>query len=354
MCKRNNRCLSKTKGSIVMFNKFRYLFLKLCIEFIKKSRIFKKTGCALTSSSFSFKVNSLKSSSRVAVVFFDSKITHIGDQIFFDTLIQNLCISFDHVDIISTNAMKGYFKFFGHNVIDKLDFDPSKYDLMITRIEELFNFKNFTKFDNFKNHKSKTIFINTVEKSIQDRITVEIVRSVYQCIRVEPPNINLIPRAPSGLFQESALDENKEYLIYSNYVDSGWFRIGKNDRKLLQDCAIKLAKEHGFTILHVGTLKDKDNDTQTIPFSFSDYIDLRGCTTVEQLFSLCQLKNVKVCVTFDTFVFHAASFSHTKCYVRMKKSSTAKLDYLFRCIVPCVNPNSLFLEVLTHSNYSES
>ena len=323
-----------------MLNKFRYLFVKIFIVFIRKLPLFKTQGCTLVHRQY--KNKNIEKSFKIAVAFLDGRLTHIGDQLFFDPLIQNLSSYFDHVDIVPTKPMSEYFRLFGHNVLTCEVFDAQNYDLIITRIEEFWNFKKYL---------SQTIFINTVEKSLKNRITSEIVKSVYQVLKIPLYNDALKPRIPNASEKKEVtttvkqtLSQHQQYLIYSNYVDSGWFRVKKKDRDILEKSALKLAKEHNLTIVHVGTSQDKKNDPHFI--CYDNYIDLRGKTSIVDLFCLCHLENIKICVTFDTFVFHVASLTNTKSYVRMKKSSSVKMNYLLRCIVPCVNSNSILIELL--------
>ena len=91
-----------------------------------------------------------------------------------------------------------------------------------------------------------------------------------------------------------------KYIVFNNYIDSGFFRkYFINEKKLFLECIV--LKEKGFKILHVGSPRDKLLDSKS--YNFVD-LDLRGELNILDLIGLISAECVKGVVTFDNFIMH--------------------------------------------------
>lgn len=93
-------------------------------------------------------------------------------------------------------------------------------------------------------------------------------------------------------------------IFFSPYIDSGQhLRSPATTERLLRDVA-RYKAEHGGTVVHLGTAKDRDNDPND--YSTLVDVDLRGRTNIGDLFAMCANLDVAMIFTFDTAVLHIA------------------------------------------------
>lgn len=98
----------------------------------------------------------------------------------------------------------------------------------------------------------------------------------------------------------------------------------------MEDFCLSKSKELNFKIIHIGSLKDKEMDSKKYHFVT---LDLRGKTTVTDLFNLVGRENVKAYIGFDGFIMHLFFINFKKTYVKIrgkinKKSKEEILKYV--------------------------
>ena len=103
------------------------------------------------------------------------------------------------------------------------------------------------------------------------------------------------------------LISNNKYIIFSNYLDSGRYRLFPKDKKLLLE---QLKKNNSkSTIVHIGSENDRSKDLQN--YSNITDIDLRGKTTIMDLFYLFSTYSIEKIYCFDTIILHISNiFNH--------------------------------------------
>ncbi len=97
------------------------------------------------------------------------------------------------------------------------------------------------------------------------------------------------------------LADKGDLVIFNNYVGSGRFRIPRGHDRIFRE---HLAREDGF-VIHLGAEADSRNNRR-------DYrglvdLDLRGQTTIEDLYAMLALDNVRRVYCHDTAVLHIAN-----------------------------------------------
>lgn len=105
--------------------------------------------------------------------------------------------------------------------------------------------------------------------------------------------------------------DNRKYVLFSNYIDSGWFRKFFCDEGLLFDQCLKLKKD-GVRVIHVGTALDKSNDPRDYAFVDEDW---RGDTSIADMIELFRENKVYAVVTYDNFFLHLANLFSIPAYV---------------------------------------
>jgi hypothetical protein len=186
--------------------------------------------------------------------------------------------------------MNFYFERIG--VIVPKHFEPSHYDLIISRIEFYPLLKQI----------SKTLLIlDTTENRINQPICNYFLEHVATLLQLNTKNTSSKPYTPTFETLSHFLNPSKKYLIFNNYLASSRFLITKNDLNNLAQTALKIANEGNMQIIHTGTEQEKLHDPEF--YNFVD-IDLRGQLSVEELFILYASSNVLHNVSFDAFGMH--------------------------------------------------
>lgn len=116
---------------------------------------------------------------------------------------------------------------------------------------------------------------------------------------------------------------NKEkFVVFSNYIDSGWFRKVFCDESLLYNKCIEL-KSRGYKIVHVGSAADKKTDTRH--YAFVDE-DLRGATELADIIRFFKDNEVAAVVSYDNVFLHLGNLYNVFTYVlfrgRFSKKAT--------------------------------
>jgi len=104
-------------------------------------------------------------------------------------------------------------------------------------------------------------------------------------------------------------DEN--YFLFSNYIDSGWFRKFMINGSALEKKAYELKKD-GYRIIHIGSKDDLAGDS--MDYKFVD-IDLRGTLSIVELVDLISSKRIVGAVTYDNFIMHLVGIFDKKAFV---------------------------------------
>jgi len=101
-------------------------------------------------------------------------------------------------------------------------------------------------------------------------------------------------------FYES--DFEAQFVVFNNYVNSGFFRLFFIKNIVLEE-RCEYLKKQGFKVIHVGSPADKSSDSRR--YDFVD-IDLRGQLPMNDLLDLLSSHNVHEIVTYDNFIMHMA------------------------------------------------
>lgn len=257
---------------------------------------------------------------KVLIYLNDSYYAHLGDQLFFEPLLKTLKNSYDVV-ISPTRPMEEYFKNLNYNVKREIDF--KNYDLIITRTDFYPLLKNI----------ENTIFLKT--RDLNKKICKLFIDEVLNFLNCKIDCVN-IKNKPSILKEEEnnklILEEGFKYIIFSNYIDSGSiFTFNKSYKELEKFCK-KRANQLGYKVIHVGSKKDKENDRNIYPFVD---LDLRGETSVLDLFKIINKKNIVEYIGFDGFIMHLFFIYEKKVFVKVRNKLTKKR---MEDIIKYVNP----------------
>ena len=118
--------------------------------------------------------------------------------------------------------------------------------------------------------------------------------------------------------------------MFNEYVDSGFMRVNRKMIDELISCANKKVKK-GYEIIRIGTNKNKENLNIQLPFTS---IDLRGKTSVLDLFLLYSKSNIRGSISFDTAIAHIGNIYDKEVFIKMRNFSRKHSHFVKENIFP--------------------
>ena len=225
--------------------------------------------------------------------FFDyPPLIHYGDQIFFLPLIRRLAQASIPVRVEPTPPMR--FAFAAHLG------EPNDLDgfLMVTQADLLPVIR--ARFG-----PSRPFFlIDTKAMSIDAPISNYLIRAFNRYF-----STSLDDRITAADYLDFAFDRSDRFhlgdkenlVVFNNYVGSGRFRIPRRHDRIFRK---RLATENGF-VIHLGAEQDQATDDRD--YAGLVHLDLRGKTTVPDLYAILSLPNLRQVYCHDTAVLHIAN-----------------------------------------------
>jgi hypothetical protein len=243
----------------------------------------------------------VKKSGRILFDFSDS-FTHLGDRLFFAPLIFELVRSGFQIYLSKEDSVTQLLFSDLNNSVNLCEYDDSLImDLVVVNSQSLTALSS-------KYEKDKLLICEFT--SIQNQNILTELSSAFSEITGLNLQCSPIKYIPKNL-KSPWLDSDGQYFLFSNYIDSGWFRLFFVRRAALIEKAKKLSAD-GYKIVHVGAALDVKNDNNN--YDFID-MDLRGKLTISNLIDLINCKQIVGAVTYDNFIMHLIGIFDKKAYV---------------------------------------
>lgn len=261
----------------------------------------------------------------VLLYFPDPAHMHLGDHLFWEPALRHLRDCGLRAAVLPAPAMRGYFESLGHPLAAPEDLGA--FDLIATRTEFLFD----------PALAGRPVVFFKQKQPYPGRPYCQLLTEQLCQLTRQPAPTDAPPPAP---FRNpppvDGLESGRRYLVFNNYIDSGGFRVFPADRRRLRAACADLAHREGLAVLHVGSAADAARDRSDYPFPRTD---LRGRTTVAQLFSLFALPQVTQSLSFDTFPAHLAML-HGKPATILQRRSWPRTEFLSvrTCFLPPFPP----------------
>lgn len=258
---------------------------------------------------------------RVLFYFNDPKRFHLGDHFFIEPLVRLMRDNNLDTAIIPLPQMEFYFAL--ENISIPASFEPSDYDLIITRIEF---------YDLFKDSTGGLLILDTTDNKIDQPICNYFLTHVATLLKLNHSATSPKPFAPAVSHPIEGFDPLEHYLVFNNYLLSSRFLVTQSHRKLLCETAQKIAREHNLLVIHTGTAHEKENDPEV--YDFVD-LDLRGKLSVEALFALTASANVRMNISFDAFGMHLFLLYNKPSVILFRgRFLKRNRDYVLNCLNP--------------------
>lgn len=178
------------------------------------------------------------------------------------------------------------------------------------------------------------LYLNTIDHHITGRVAEHLAEHVVRAAHLDPDNPRIDGRpylVTPGATPLDMLDPHtSNWWVFNDAVDSGWFRVLPSDRKLLADVAARKRSE-GFRIVRVGSAADLEKRPDRIGI---EDLDLRGKTSVMDLFRLLRSPRVAGTISFDTVVAHMGIACGKDAMIHLRRFSPAHQRFLKAHLIP--------------------
>ncbi len=249
---------------------------------------------------FNLPVDKLKTSNRMLFHFNSNEYMHLGDHLFFLPLVKSFILSGYQVEVAPTKIMQPLFEKLSIPLA-KEPVELDKYDLIISRIEMV---RRLSKY--------RALLVN-VSKNLTMPICDQLITNFSKFFNLEyPPKIDYTIFKKPGLINYLKLDLEKKIILFNLYCDSAAYLINQHKVNLLINLVREYANKPGYQVVLVGSSNDKENSKYKLDFP---YFDLRGKTSVIDIFSLVNCENVYCYIGFDAFVMHVFSLLEKPSFV---------------------------------------
>jgi hypothetical protein len=257
--------------------------------------------------------------------FSDPRHVHLGDHLFLEPTMRACRDRGVRVVVAPGPAMREYIGDAGYTVVDSS-----------TILEQELRVTSVWMYDGIPHseRRRRFLYLNTIDHHIDGPVAEHLARQVLLAANLNPtdPPIDgrpfLVRPGPTALDAEPT--EQGRWLVFNDAVDSGWFRVTAADRAALARIAAE-KRADGFRIVRVGSAADLAR--RPAPIGIED-LDLRGRTSVVELFRLLGSPRVAGTISFDTLVAHMGIAYDKAAIVRLRHFSSRHSAFLRRFLIP--------------------
>jgi hypothetical protein len=249
---------------------------------------------------FNLDQQDLTQAKHILFYFATDEYMHLGDHLFFLPLIKAFIDSGYEVTVAPTLAMLPLFSALGITVIQQQP-DFSAYDVLISRVELV---QRLSKYKSILVNISKNLIMPVCDQLLHDFSQLFALKA-YQ-------SIDFSCFKTSDVLDRFELPYDKKLILFNLYCDSSAFLITQTKLNTLLRLIRQYATNPEYEVVFIGSAQDKLKDKVKYDFKF---IDLRGKTSVVDIFNMVACKNVSQYIGFDAFVMHVFSLFHKKSLV---------------------------------------
>lgn len=255
---------------------------------------------------------------RVKCIFFEldsDEYMHLGDHLFFLPLIKSFIDSGYEVDVRTTKAMHDLFKMLNLNVVEAPK-PLEAYDLIISRFELI---------QRLKNYKSLLLDVSkNLTQPICDQMLAEFGKYFKLKAYIKPDFMIFYNK---DILKKFNLPTDKKLVFFNLYCDASSYLITQAKKNQLINFVKEYANNPNYAVVFVGGKSDKEKDKNLYDFNF---IDLRGKTTVIDIFALVGASSVEYYIGFDAFIMHVFSLLNKRSFVVFRGRLTKQQDNMLR------------------------
>jgi hypothetical protein len=259
--------------------------------------------------------------------FSNGRHVHIGDHLFLEPTVRACRDRGVPVVVAPMAAMRDYFAEAGYSVVV-----PEEARAQALRVSSVYMYDDIPRGERHERY----LYLNTIDHHITGRVAEHLAEHVVRAARLDPakPAIDgrpyLVRRGPTALDVTRGMTHAPNWWVFNDAVDSGWFRVLPQDRRLLADVAAEKRRQ-GFRIVRVGSPADL---AKRPALHGVEDLDLRGKTSVMDLFRLLHSPSVAGTISFDTVVAHMGIACGKDAVIRLRRFSPSHQRFLRGHLIP--------------------
>ena len=255
---------------------------------------------------------------RVLFDFSDSGVIHLGDQLFHLPLMQLLTTNGIDVAIVGPTQLDDLYHRLGMRIIHQTD-DLS--DALIVSKKEM-----FPRLVSLKPKGSLFLGFEYMALGGDQRISDVLISKVMPHLNLVHQSFSFNPTWVTQVFSASSETFSDEPICLINHMVSSHRLQAKSRVFEFVDLA-KQMKAKGYKLILLGSHSDQN---VKVPYHEFVDLDLRGQISMTELFELFKSSQVKVVISFDTFLAHLASlFSKDLILVHKSPARSAMVNQRF-------------------------
>lgn len=262
---------------------------------------------------------------RIALLLDNYEFMHFGDHLFFEPLVHSLDNAGYDVRVRPVTQMSPYFQLCGYKIADDAFLHSS--DVIISRVEFL-----SAMLTPQLNNAMRLLF-DTSYPYIHKPLCCDLIEKTFQLINADlkPEYLRFEPSYPDTFNALPDWPADQQVVLFNPYVDSGSFRPLQAKRRKLVTLAEQFSRR-GYSIVLTGSANDAAQDQTAYDFAAHD---MRGKTTVSNMFWICAQPNVVHNISFDTFQFHLCMLKRIKSFVTFRgRLLKCNADYILNSVLP--------------------
>jgi hypothetical protein len=258
----------------------------------------------------------------------NARHVHLGDHLFLEPAMRACRLRGVNVVVAPGPAMREYMRDAGYTVVA-----PEVVRQQELRVTSVFMYDSMPR----NERRTRFLYLNTIDHGLRGPVAEYLAEQVVVAARLDPdvPSIDGRPHLVAA--GPTLLDDAADgpWLLFNDTVDSGWFRVLPRDRRALAEVAAE-RRRAGFRIARVGT--ERERLARPALVGVED-VDLRGRTSVVDLFRLLRSPRVAGTVSFDHVVAHMGVACGKPAIVRIRRGSRRHAEFMKAHLIPPFTAN---------------
>ena len=257
--------------------------------------------------------------------FSNGRHVHIGDHLFLEPTMRACRDRGVPVVVAPIAPMRDYFLEAGYRVAS-----PAEIRHQALRVTSVYMYDDVPRPERHE----RFLYLNTIDHHITGKVAEQLAEHTVRaaCLDPESPPISGRPYLvePGSTPLDALSPDRRPWWVFNDAVDSGWFRVLPSDRKLLSDVAAE-KRRRGFRIVRVGSAADLEKRPRTTGI---EDLDLRGRTSIMDLFRLLRSPLVVGTISFDTVVAHMGTACGKDAVIHLRRFTPAHQRFLKAHLIP--------------------